>query len=57
MKNNPIEQYAGNLMDLYVWFWLQGWFMPHYVIGKQDEWKDWVGCSLNGWKHFNICKY
>jgi hypothetical protein len=51
-KNNPAEQ----IMDMYVWFWLQGWFMPYYVIGKQDEWKDWVGSSLNGWKHFNICK-
>jgi hypothetical protein len=54
-KNNPIDQF--NVMfDLYVWFFLQTWYMPNYVIGKQDEWKDWVGSSLNGWKSFNICK-
>lgn len=55
MKNNPVD-YAGNVMDLYVWFWLQGWFMPFYVIGKQDEWKDWVGSTLNGWRVSNLCK-
>lgn len=52
MKNNPFEE----AMNLYAWFWLQGWFMPYYVIGKQDEWKDWVGSSLNGWKHYSICR-
>ena len=51
-----IVQQANNLMDMYAWFWLQAWFMPHYVIGKQDEWKDWVGSSLNGWRVGNICK-
>lgn len=54
-RSNPFVL-ANDVMDLYAWFWLQAWFMPHYVIGKQDDWKDWVGSSLNGWKHFNICK-
>lgn len=52
MKNNLFEQ----AMDLYAWFFLQGWFMPYYVIGKQDEWKGWVGSSLNGWKSYTICR-
>ena len=52
MKNDRID----DVLDLYVWFWLQAWFMPHYVIGKQDEWKDWVGSSLNGWRVSNLCK-
>jgi len=52
MRNNPVEQ----TMDLYAWFWLQAWFMPYYVISKQEEWKDWVGTSLNGWKAYSICR-
>ena len=51
-KSNPIDQ----LMDMYTWFWIQGWFMPYYIIGKQDEWKDWVGSSLDGWGINSICK-
>ncbi len=51
-KNNPVEQ----VLDFYTWLWLQGWFMPYYVIGKQDEWKDWVGSTLNGWRVSNLCK-
>lgn len=44
--------------DLQVWMFLQMWYMPHYVIGKQDEWKDWIGSSLNGWgpNNFSLCK-
>jgi hypothetical protein len=49
-------QQANNFMDLYAWMFVQAWFMPHYMIGKQDEWKQWVGSSLNGWKTGNICK-
>ena len=52
MRSNPIDR----MIDLYAWFWLQAWFMPHYVIGKQDEWKDWVGSTLNGWRVSNLCK-
>ena len=52
MKNNSLDQ----TFDLYVWFGFQIWFMPFYVLGKQDEWKEWVGSSLNGWKVMNICK-
>jgi hypothetical protein len=55
MKNNPLD-YAGDVMDLYTWFWIQGWFMPYYILGKQDTWKEWVGSSLNGWKVGNICR-
>ena len=55
-KNNPIEDYYGQWFDLGIWFMLQSHYMPNYIIGKQDEWKDWVGSSLNGWKTFNICK-
>jgi hypothetical protein len=51
-KNNTVE----HMLDLYAWFWLQAWFMPHYIIGKQDTWKEWVGSSLNGWKVGNICR-
>jgi hypothetical protein len=47
---------ANNVMDMYAWMFVQAWFMPYYVIGKQDEWKQWVGSSLNGWKTGNICK-
>jgi hypothetical protein len=46
---------ADALMDLYVWFFIQAWFMPHYIISKQDDWKEWVGFSLNGRKAGNIC--
>ena len=53
MKNNPFE----TMLDIYSWFWLQAWFMPYYVIGKQDEWKDYFhGVTLNGVKSFNICR-
>ena len=50
------SQQANNSMDLYAWFFVQAWFMPYYVIGKQDEWKTWTNTSLNGFKTFNICK-
>lgn len=52
----PIEQHQNNLFDLFVWSMLQWYYWPHYIIGKQDEWKDWVGSSLNGWRHYTICK-
>ena len=56
-KNNPFEQHSNNVLDLYAWFWLQAWFMPHYLIGKQDEWKNYFhGVTLNGIKTFNICR-
>ena len=55
-KSNPFEHYMNTTMDMYAWLWLQAWFMPHYVIGKQDEWKDWVGSTLNGWRVSNLCK-
>lgn len=44
------------IVDLYAWFWLQAWFMPYYVIGKQDQWKEWANSSLNGWRISNMCK-
>ena len=55
MRSNPIEL-SNDLMDLYMWFWLQAWFMPHYIIGKQDQWKDWTNSTLNGWRVSNLCK-
>jgi len=53
MRNNTmIDRY----FDLCVWFWLQGYFMPFYIIGKQDEWGQWISTSsLNGIKG-NICR-
>lgn len=52
------DDYMNRYFDLYVWFMVQGHFFPHYLIGKQDEWKDWVGSSTNGWgpNAFSICK-
>lgn len=41
--------------DLQIWFLLQFYYWPHYVIGKQDEWKEWASFSLNGVKAYNIC--
>ena len=53
MKNNPFD----TILDMYGWFWLQGWFMPYYVIGKQDEWKDYfTSVTLNGLKPINLCR-
>ncbi len=43
-------------LDLQVWFFLQLYYWPHYVIGKQDDWKEWASMSLNGFKSYNICK-
>jgi hypothetical protein len=56
-RSNPFVL-TNDIIDLYVWFLVQGWFMPHYVIGKQDEWKEWVGSSTNGWgpNSFSICR-
>lgn len=45
-----------DLFDFNVWLILQWHYMPAYLIGKQDEWKDWVGSSLNGWRVSNLCK-
>jgi hypothetical protein len=53
---NDFYNLPNEVMDLYAWFWLQAWFMPHYIIGKQDNWKDWTNSSLNGWKSFSICR-
>ncbi len=55
-KSNPFDDYIGQWFDLYVWMMLQYHYMPNYMIGKQDEWKEWVGSSLNGWRHYSICK-
>jgi hypothetical protein len=55
MRNNPFDL-SNDVMDLYMWFWLQAWFMPHYIIGKQDQWKEWTNSSLNGWRVSNLCK-
>lgn len=43
-------------LDFQVWLFLQWYYMPHYVIGKQDQWKEWAGSSLNGWRSSNLCK-
>jgi hypothetical protein len=51
-----LEQPLNNIFDLNVWFMLQLFYWPHYVIGKQDEWQKWSKISLNGIKGFNICK-
>lgn len=62
MQNYPkigmeyLEQPLNNIFDLNVWFMLQLFYWPHYVIGKQDEWQKWSKISLNGIKGFNICK-
>jgi hypothetical protein len=45
-----------NVFDLQIWFFLQMYYWPYYAIGKQDDWKDWVGSSLNGWRVSNLCK-
>jgi hypothetical protein len=45
-----------NMLDFPVWMFLQWYYMPHYVIGKQDEWKQWANVSLNGWRVSNLCK-
>lgn len=44
------------ILDLPVWFFLQAWYWPYYVIGKQDQWREWMPVSLNGIKSFNICR-
>jgi len=49
---NKIEE----VLDLQIWCFLQAWFMPYYIIGKQDEWKKWASVSLNGIKSYNLCK-
>lgn len=64
MKNNLnpyaslLDDQIGHWFDLGVWFMLQYYYMPHYLIGKQDEWSNWVGSSLNGWgpNAFSICR-
>ena len=50
------SQQANKVMDLYAWMFVQAWFMPYYMIGKQDEWKQWTNVSLNGWRMSNLCK-
>ena len=61
-QSNPIysiwDESVGQWFDLGLWFMLQYHYWPHYVIGKQDAWRDWVGSSLNGWgpNTFSICK-
>ncbi len=55
-KSNPFDDYIGQWFDLCIWMMLQYHYMPNYMIGKQDEWKEWVGSSLNGWRHYSICK-
>lgn len=45
-----------NIFDFQVWLMLQMYYWPHYLISKQDEWRDWVGFSLNGWRTSNLCK-
>jgi hypothetical protein len=48
---------ANNLMDFYAWMFVQTWFMPYYLIGKQDEWKEYFhGVTLNGIKSSNLCR-
>lgn len=59
-KINPIynmwDNAMGNWIDLYVWFYLQNYYLPNYIIGKQDEWADWSKTSLNGVKSWSICR-
>jgi hypothetical protein len=47
---------VNNIMDLYAWMFVQTWFMPYYMLGKQDEWKKWMITSPNGIWAGNICK-
>jgi len=49
---NKIEE----ALDLQMWFLLQAYFMPYYIIGKQDEWKTWTNLTLNGARWSNLCK-
>lgn len=38
-------------IDTSVWMMLQYQFMlPAYMIKKNDNWNEWLGSSLNGWK-------
>lgn len=52
-KINPFynmwDEQIGKWFDLYVWFILQNHYVPNYIIGKQDEWKEWVGSNLSSW--------
>ena len=43
-------------LDFQVWLFLQYYYMPNYVMGKQDEWKQWATSSLNGFRISNLCK-
>lgn len=47
--------YLNNVFDFNVWFMLQAYYWPFYALGKQDEWKDWVGSTLNGWRIKSPC--
>jgi len=49
---NPWESW----FDLQVLFFVDLWFSPYYVLGKQDEWKEWTNTTLNGWCLPNLCK-
>lgn len=35
------DDILGKYVDLGVWFAVECYFIPNYIIGKQDEWKDW----------------
>ncbi len=45
-----------NFLDFHAWLFLQWYYMPYYVLGKQDEWKSWTNTTLNGWRISNLCK-
>jgi hypothetical protein len=47
---------TNSIFDFQVWLFLQWYYMPHYLIGKQDEWKRWTNISLNGILSSNLCK-
>ena len=49
---NPWEAW----FDLQVLLFVDLWFHPYYVLGKQDEWKEWTNTTLNGWYFPNLCK-
>jgi hypothetical protein len=48
--------YYNKLFDFQVWLFVQWYYMPHYVIGKQDDWQNWTNTTLNGWRVSNLCK-
>lgn len=54
-EHQKIDPFS-DLFDLNVWLMLQVYFWPNYAIGQQDQWRNWIGSNLNGWKQFSLCQ-